>query len=362
MSGVQRKTVDRRAATLAAYAALAEQLIEPGAFAYYAGGAGDEVTLEANHAAWNRLQLLPPVLTGVAARDLGVSVLGRHRPHPLIVAPMAFQRLAHVEGEEAMARGASRAGAVMSLSTLATSSPAAVAAAAPQQPRWYQVYVFSDRGVTRSLVDAAVEHGYEALVLTVDLPISGIRDRDRAAAASFDVAGQVASASAAGAAGPLTPAEFTRLIDPSLSWSDVEAFVADSPLPVVIKGVLRASDAVRAADVGAAGVVVSNHGGRQLDTVPATAEVLPAVVDAAGDRIDVLVDGGVRRGIDVVKAIALGARAVMVGRPLLWGLAVGGADGVEHVLQILLEELDVAVALCGAARLDSLPPELIRAL
>jgi 4-hydroxymandelate oxidase len=344
--------------SLADYERRAGALLEPGAHGYLFGGACDEITLRDNVAAWRRLALRPRVLTGVGHRDPGVTLLGRRRPHPLIVAPVAFQRLAHPDGEAATARGAAETGTVMCLSTLATTSPAELAQAVPETPRWFQVYVFSDRGVTRDLIAAAVEHGYEALVITVDLPIIGVRERELRAEALAPAA-MVASATAARAQGTMTPAQFAGLVDPALNWSDVERFAADTALPVLIKGILTADDARLAAEHGARGVVVSNHGGRQLDTAIATADALPAIVDAVSDRLEVVVDGGIRRGTDVLKALALGARAVMVGRPVIWGLAVDGHAGARRVIEILLAELDAAMALAGAASIDQLDRDLL---
>jgi 4-hydroxymandelate oxidase len=333
--------------SLADYERAAEALLDPGALAYYSGGAGDEITLRDNVAAWGRIALRPRMLVGVGSRDAAVTLLGRRRPHPLLIAPMAFQRLGHADGEIAMARAAAATGTIMCLSTLATTSVPALAEAVPDAPRWFQLYVFSDRGVSRELVAQAAAHGYEALVVTADLPILGVRERELRTgvhAATEDVA----SAAAARAEGLLTPAEFAELIDPNLTWRDVEAFASETELPVLVKGVLRPEDAVLAAEHGARGVIVSNHGGRQLDTAISSADALAPIVDAAGDRLEVLVDGGIRRGTDVLKALALGARAVLVGRPALWGLAVGGAAGAERVIEILLGELSSALALAGA--------------
>jgi 4-hydroxymandelate oxidase len=324
--------------------------LQAGPRAYYAGGAGDEITLEDNVAAWRRLAIRPRMLVGVGERDPSVTVLERRRPHPLIIAPMAFQRLGHADGEVATARAAAATGAVMCLSTLGTTSAPALASAVPDASRWFQLYVFKDRGVSRDLVAQAAEHGYEALVVTVDLPVLGVRERELRTGVHAATADAVASAIAAGAEGMMTPADFAALIDPDLNWGDIERFAADSPLPVLVKGVLRPEDSRLAVEHGARGVIVSNHGGRQLDTVPAGADALAPIVDAVGDGVDVLVDGGIRRGTDVLKALALGARAVLVGRPLLWGLAIDGADGARRVLEILLAELDNALALAGAPR------------
>ncbi len=348
--------------SLADYERSATGMLTHEALSYIAGGAGDEITMQDNLAAWRRIALAPRMLVGVGQRSAGVTVLGRPRPHPLIIAPMAFQRLAHRDGEVATARAAEATRSIMCLSTLATVSAADLAQAVPGASRWFQLYVFSDRGVSRELVASAVEHGYEALVVTVDLPVLGVRERELRSGVRASAVGEVPSAVAAGARGTMTPQDFAALIDADLKWVDIERFAAQSPLPLLLKGILNAQDARLAVEHGASGVVVSNHGGRQLDTVLSGADALPAIVDAVGDRTDVLVDGGIRRGTDVLKALALGARAVMVGRPFLWGLAVDGADGAARVAEILLAELDAALALAGApsaARLD--PSFLARA-
>jgi 4-hydroxymandelate oxidase len=347
--------------SLADYERAAEEVMEPAAHAYCAGGAGDELTLRDNLASWRRIAIRPRMLVGVGRRELGVTLLGRSRPHPLIIAPMAFQRLAHSHGEVATAKAAAATGTVMCLSTLGTTSAPELAQAVPESPRWFQLYVFSDRGVSRELVASAAEHGYEALVVTVDLPVFGVRERDLRVGAQTASADLVASAVAAGAQGAMTPAAFAALVDPELTWKDIERFAADSPLPVIVKGVLTPEDAQLAVNHGASGIIVSNHGGRQLDTVLAGADALPAIVDAVGDQVELLVDGGIRRGTDVLKALALGARAVMIGRPVLWGLAVDGAAGAQRVLEILLAELDIALALAGAPRATELDRSFLMA-
>jgi 4-hydroxymandelate oxidase len=345
--------------SLADYERAAERALPVGAHSYLAGGAGDELTLADNLAAWRRLALRPRMLVGVAERDSSVQLLGRQRPHPIVIAPTAFQQLAHPDGELGTARAAANTDTVMCLSTLATATPEAVAQAAPDAPRWFQLYVFKDRGVSRDLMQRASAAGYEALVVTADLPLFGIRERELRSGVRSSDAGQVASATAAGASGAMTPDEFGALVDPDLRWDDIARFAAESPLPVLVKGVLTAGDAQRAADNGAAGVIVSNHGGRQLDGVLSGADALPEVVAAVGDRLDVLVDGGIRRGTDVIKALALGARAVLIGRPVLCGLAVGGAEGVQRVLEILLRELDNALGLIGSPQAAELDPSFI---
>ncbi len=350
---------ERQLINLADYEEAAAELIEPGAFGYYFGGAGDEITLKDNFDAWRRLAIAPRMLVGVAERDPGVELLGRRRPHPLITAPMAFQRLAHRDAEVGAAKGAAATGAIFCLSTLATTSPQVLAEGAPESSRWFQLYVFKDRGVSRDLVAQALEFGYEALVVTVDLPILGRRERDLRSGVQGATAHLVASAQAAGATGTMTPLEFANLVDPALNWRDIEHFAAESEIPVIVKGILTPKDAERARDHGATAIVVSNHGGRQLDTVLSGADALPAVIEAVGDDLEVLVDGGIRRGTDVLKALALGAKAVMVGRPVLWGLAVGGAEGAQRVLQILLAEFDAALGLAGAPRASELDQSFV---
>jgi 4-hydroxymandelate oxidase len=343
--------------SLADYEREARLRLDQDAFAYYAGGAADELTLRDNEAAWRRLAIMPRVLVGVGERDAGVTVLGRRRAHPLIIAPMAFQAMAHPDGESATARAAAATGTVMCVSTLASVSPEAVAHAAPLATRWFQLYVFKDRGITAELVSQAVASGYEAILVTADAPVAGVRERElRHPVRGLPV--QLGDALAAGG-GTLSPIAAAAQFDPDLRWADVAHMSRECPLPVLVKGVLTPGDAERALAHGARGVVVSNHGGRQLDTVPAGADALPAVVDAVGDRLDVLVDGGIRRGTDLLKALALGARAALVGRPVLWGLAVAGEDGARRVLEILLAEFDRALALAGVPDAERVGPELL---
>ena len=322
----------------------------PGPHGYFAGGAGDEITLRDNVAAWQRLALRPRVMVDCTVCDPSTTVFGRPHRHPVIVAPTAFHALATEEGEAATARAAGATDTPFCLSTLSTTGVVELATRAPDTRRWFQLYVFKDRGVTREVVAAAVDHGYEALVLTVDVPVFGTRERDMRSGFALDENMPIPNLAAAGARGTLSLKDVGALIDPSLTWDAVGLLAADSGLPVLVKGVLTPEDARRALDSGAAGIVVSNHGGRQLDTVLSGADALPAVVDQVGDQLDVLVDGGIRRGTDVVKALALGARAVLVGRPVLWGLAVGGEEGVRRVLELLLADLGIALTLAGAPR------------
>jgi isopentenyl diphosphate isomerase/L-lactate dehydrogenase-like FMN-dependent dehydrogenase len=341
-------------ATIAEYERLAAETLPPGPYGFFAGGAGDEVTLADNVLAWRRWQIRPRVLVDVSSRDPGTVLLGRARPHPVLVAPTAFHRLAHPDGELATGRAARDTGTVMCLSTFSTVGAGELAEAVPDGTRWFQLYVFRDRGVTTAMVDAAVAGGYEALVVTVDLPVLGRRERDLRSGFVIQEPTAVPGLSAGAARGPLSLAQTAELLDPTLTWRDLAWLAERSGLPVLVKGVLTAEDAALAVAHGAAGVIVSNHGGRQLDGVPASADALPEVVERVGGAADVLVDGGVRRGTDVLKALALGARAVLVGRPVLWGLAASGEDGVRHVLELLLAEFDNALALAGAPRAAAL--------
>jgi isopentenyl diphosphate isomerase/L-lactate dehydrogenase-like FMN-dependent dehydrogenase len=342
---------------VADYESLAESKLEPGPFGYYAGGAGDEQALAGNVAAWQQLRLRPRVLVDVEEVSTATTVLGTSVSMPLLVAPTAIQRLAHPDGEPGMARAAAAAGTVMCLSTLATATPAEVAAAAPGAPRWFQLYVFRDRGVTRAFVEQAVEHGYGAIVLTVDAPRLGRRERDLRT--EFRVPAEITVPNFAAAAGGwvgATPLELLGAIDPTLTWDDLDELRALSPLPLVLKGIQTGEDAALACEHGVDAIVVSNHGGRQLDAVAPTAELLPEVVDAVAGRLEVYVDGGVRRGSDAIKALALGARAVLAGRAPLWGLACDGEAGATRVLELLRDEIELALALCGCTSPDDISP------
>jgi isopentenyl diphosphate isomerase/L-lactate dehydrogenase-like FMN-dependent dehydrogenase len=334
----------------------ARACLEPGAFGYFAGGAGDEQTLHGNSTAFERWQLRPRVLVDVATVSTAATVLGTEVAFPLLVAPTAFQRLADPEGELATARAAAAAGTVMTLSTLSSVSPGELAAAAPGAPQWFQLYWSPDRGFTKELVESAAEAGHRALVLTVDFPVAGRRERDLRA--SFALPDDLPL--------PNLPVRIERedfhanlgsVVDSTLTWRDLEWLRSCSPLPLVLKGILTAEDALLAVEHGAAAVIVSNHGGRQLDGVPPTLDALPEVVEAVGERVEVLVDGGIRRGTDVLKALALGARAAMSGRAVLWGLAAGGEEGARQVLELLRAEIEVGLKLLGCAS----PAEVTRA-
>jgi isopentenyl diphosphate isomerase/L-lactate dehydrogenase-like FMN-dependent dehydrogenase len=344
------------------YERLAAEKLEPGVHGYFAGGAGDERTLHDNVAAFTRRTLHPRVLVDVSAVTTATTVLGTEVSMPLLVAPVAFQRLVHPDGEVAMARAAAEAGTIMCLSTLATAHPSEVAKEAPPAPRWFQLYCFSDRGVTRSMIDEAVACGYEAIALTVDAPRAGRRERDFRTGFALPAGVHAPAVSAAvGSEEPLTVKEVFELVDPTLSWDALEALAAECSLPIVLKGIQTGADAALAVEHGAGGVVVSNHGGRQLDGVPATLDILPEVVDAVGGRCEVLMDGGIRRGTDVVTALGMGARAVLAGRAPLWGLAVGGQDGARTVLEILRSEIELALVLLGCPDPSAVGQEHVRA-
>jgi len=342
---------------LSEYEAIAASALDRGAYDYYAGGANDEITLAENRSAWDRVRLAYRVLVDVAGRDLRTSLLGADLSMPVVIAPTAMQRMAHPDGELATARAAASFGTVMTLSTIASSTIEDVAAAAPGAPRWFQLYVYDERSKSEQLIKRAYAAGYGAIVLTVDATVLGRRERDvrndfafpqeLTAANLVDIGREHGS-----------PAEIL-VQDEHLSWDDLPWLRSLSPLPLIVKGVVRADDAARAVEMGASAVWVSNHGGRQLDTSIATADALPAVVHAVARRVPVIVDGGVRRGTDVIKALALGAAAVAIGRPVLWGLAAAGQDGVARVLSLLHDEISQAMALCGCRTVADIDRSLI---
>jgi isopentenyl diphosphate isomerase/L-lactate dehydrogenase-like FMN-dependent dehydrogenase len=336
------------------YERLAEETLDEASFGYFAGGAGDEHAVRGNVGAFDRWRLRPRVLVDVGRVTAETTVLGTQISMPIIAAPVAFQRMAHPEGEVAVARAAAAAGTIMCLSSLATSSPADVAGAASEGARWFQLYWHPDRGVTKSMLEAAREAGFAAVVLTVDLPVLGPRERDlRTGFALHSDYRMEVYASALGDFGLVTPSVIGQLVDPTLTWRDLEWLHEHAGLPVIAKGILTAEDAVLAAEHGCDAVVVSNHGGRQLDRAVASLDALPEVAEAVGDRVAILLDGGVRRGTDVAIALALGARAVLVGRPVVWGLAARGADGAQHVFELLRDELLIALALLGCPTPDA---------
>jgi isopentenyl diphosphate isomerase/L-lactate dehydrogenase-like FMN-dependent dehydrogenase len=331
------------------YERLAEERLDEGAFGYFAGGAGDEHAVRGNVEAFGRWRLRPRVLVDVGSATTATTVLGEKISMPILTAPVAFQRMAHPDGEVAVARAAAAVGTIMCLSSLATSSPAEIAENGGGR-RWFQLYWHPDRGITREMLERARAAGFSAVLLTVDVPVLGPRERDLRTGFTIHADYRMeVYASALGDLGVVTPRVISTLVDPTLSWRDLEWLHEQAEdLPVLVKGVLSAEDAVLAVEHGCAGVVVSNHGGRQLDRAVASLDALPEVVEAVGDRAEVLLDGGIRRGTDVAIALALGARAVLVGRPTVWGLAVDGAAGVQRVLELLRDELLLALALLGS--------------
>jgi 4-hydroxymandelate oxidase len=350
-----------RAVTLPSFRAIAERAIAPAAWDYIDGGAWDEVSVARNEAAWRAYRFRPRVLVDVSRIDTSWSFLGRPSSMPVAIAPMAAHGLAHPDAEAATARAAAAAGIPFIPSTMSSASMEEIDDAAPGATRFFQLYAQADPGKTRSLVERAAAAGYGAIVLTVDLPELGYRDRDRRNGWSLDVplgnfgddAGPTHAARGTDGEDPELPDD--QWLAKNLTWESLATIRSWSPLPFVLKGIMAGEDARIAADHGADAIVVSNHGGRQLDRTPAPIDVLEEVV-AAAPGVEVWVDGGVRRGLDVAIACALGARGVLVGRPILWALAAGGQAGVERALAILREEFELALTLLGART----PAELTR--
>jgi isopentenyl diphosphate isomerase/L-lactate dehydrogenase-like FMN-dependent dehydrogenase len=336
------------------YERVAAERLSPGPLAYFTGGAGDEITLRDNRAAFARQAIVPRVMRDVSSVDMSVEVFGRRWPTPIFIAPTALQRMAHPDGELATARSAASRGMTITVSTSSSTDLAEIAQVGG--PRWFQVYLLADPGARRAMIERAVEHGYEALVLTVDLARIGRRERDLRV--GFRIPEGVEIPNVAVAAG-VTPEEVASVafVD-RMTWADLE-WLTGFGLPVVIKGVLHPDDARLAIEHGAAAVQVSNHGGRQLDGSIASLDALPGVAEAVDGKVPILLDGGVRRGTDVLIALAMGATAVGIGRPVIWGLAVDGQAGVGNVLDMLTNELENAMALAGAPTVADLTPELL---
>ncbi len=344
------------------FEAVARRRMKRAFYDYYAGGAEDEVTLAANRGAFADVFLRPRVLVDVSRIDTATSVLGTAVSMPVLIAPTAFHRLAHSDGELATARAAGTARTLMVASTIATHSLEEIAKAATG-PLWYQLYAYKDRDLTRNLIHRAEAAGYRALCLTVDTPLLGSRERDQRNKFNLPAGIRMRNFEDAGlekaTLGESFHAYVLRQLDDSLTWDTVEWLRGETRLPLILKGIIAAEDGARAAERGVDGVIVSNHGGRQLDGTEATLRALPYVVDAVAGRAEVFMDGGVRRGTDVLKALAFGARAVLVGRPCLWGLAAAGEAGVARVLELFRQELTLAMALCGCPGVDSIDRSLI---
>ena len=374
----KKSSKNERQLTVADYEKSARKKLSKMAYDYFRSGADRERTRKENERAFARYVIWYRVLADVAERDLSTTVLGTPVSSPVLVAPTAYHRMAHEGGEKASARAAASRNTIYVASTLAT-TPLEEVAEASSGPKWFQLYVHRDREFTRSLVERAEAAGYDAIVLTVDTPFLGRRLRDErngftlpdgltmanlmpldAPAAEPGEAGATPAEASSGAAPRSLLASYVQQRhDASFTWRDLEWLRSLSHLPLVLKGVVRADDASRAVDAGAAAIIVSNHGGRQLDSAPATLDALPGVVDAVGSNAEVYLDGGIRWGTDILKALALGARAVLVGRPVIWGLACDGERGVESVLALLDEELSQAMALSGARTLADLDRSLV---
>uniref|UniRef100_A0A131Y1U4 (S)-2-hydroxy-acid oxidase n=1 Tax=Ixodes ricinus TaxID=34613 RepID=A0A131Y1U4_IXORI len=332
---------------------------------YYDSGADQQQTLRENRLAYLRLRLRPKQLNNVATREKAVTLLKDQKlSMPIGIAPTAFQKMAHPEGEMATARAAQKANTLMILSTLSNTTLEDVAAAAPEGLRWFQLYVYKDRDITKDLVKRAEKSGYKALVVTVDTPLFGNRIAD--VKNNFTLPEGLTVANLEGVGGGLDPSSGSglaaygeKLFDPSLTWDDIKWLKSITNLKVIAKGVLTAEDARNAVKAGVSGILVSNHGARQLDGVTSTIEALPEIIRAVPRWIEVYLDGGIRHGTDAIKALALGAKAVFVGRPALWGLAYNGEDGVTQMLEILRKELDLGMALIGAPKIAELRPEMV---
>lgn len=340
----------------------ARQRLDPAVWAAIAGGSADEHTLAENRAAFGRIRLNNRVLADLSGAHTGLELFGQAMEHPILIAPTAWHRLMHREGELATATGASALRATMVVSALASQELETIAAKAVS-PLWFQLYIQPDRGFTHALAQRAEEAGYRALVVTVDAPVT-LRNREQRAAFRLPIGIEAvnlrgAPPPPATRAAPHESEVFKGLLDGAATWADIPTLRQHTRLPLLLKGIMTPSDALKAIESGADGLIVSNHGGRVLDTQPASIEALPRVAEAVAGRIPLLLDGGIRRGTDVLKALALGARAVLIGRPILHALAVGGATGVAHVLKLLRTELEIAMAQTGCPTLDAIGPDVI---
>jgi len=356
---------------VAEYERYAKSVLSKNAFGYYASGSNDMITLRENRAAFSRLRLMPKILVDVSAVDLSTTILGDKVTSPICIAPTAMQKMAHPDGECATSRAAARHGMLMTLSSWSTTALEEVASAAPQGLRWFQLYVYKDRVVTLDLVKRAERAGYKALAVTVDTPVLGRREADiknrfslpsHLTMGNFTKSGgaHADGTKSAGTTGSGLASYVSSLIDKTLTWDDIAWLRRNTRLKIVVKGVMTAEDAVLSVKHGVDAIWVSNHGARQLDTAPATIEVLPEIIRAVNGKVEVYIDGGISRGTDALKCLALGARAVFVGRPSLWGLAHSGEDGVFNIMQLLKDELTLAMMLSGYTRVQDLKPSIVR--
>jgi len=356
---------------LAEYERYAKNNLPRNAHDYYASGSNDMITLRENRAAYSRLRLMPRILVDVSDISTKTSVLGVNIDSPICVAPTAMQKMAHPDGEVGTSKAAAAHNTLMCLSSWSTTALEEVASAAPAGFRFFQLYVYKDRAVTLDLIKRAEAAGYKALAITVDTPVLGRREADiknkfslpsHLTMGNFAKVGGAHSqgTKSAGATGSGLASYVAKLIDQSLTWEDVAWVRKNTTMKIVVKGVMTAEDAIASVRHGVDAIWVSNHGARQLDTAPATIEVLPEIARAVNGRVEIYIDGGIMRGTDVVKAVALGATAVFVGRPVLWGLAHSGEKGVHDVLQLLNDEFLMAMKLCGCIRVSDLKPAMVR--
>lgn len=347
----------------------AKRVLPKAVYDYYRSGADNQQTLADNVAAFSRLRLYPRMLRDVSVMDLSTSVLGQKISMPICVGATAMQRMAHADGETATARACRSLGTGMMLSSWATSTIEEVAQAAPDGLHWMQLYIYKDREVTRSLVQRAERAGYKGIFVTVDTPLLGKRFDDvrnkfqlppHLRMKNFNTDDLAFSSEKGYGENSGLAVYVAQAIDPSVKWEDIKWLRGLTSLPIVAKGILRADDAREAVKHGVNGILVSNHGARQLDGVPATIDVLPEIVEAVGGKVEVFLDGGVRKGTDVLKALALGATAVFIGRPIIWGLAYQGEEGAKDVLQMLKEEFQLAMALSGCWSVKGIDATLVR--
>jgi len=340
--------------TLAEFEAHAETCMSAMAFAYVAGGAADELTMRANCEDWKRIRLAPRILVDVSQISLKTEILGQQLDLPIMLAPAAFHRLCCAEGELATVEGANQEGAGLVLSSFSTVAVEEVAAAA-RQPLWFQLYTQKDKTLTQEMVRRAEAAGCKALCVTVDTPILGARHRESRTQFNLPADFKLPNLNLGSVSHrPVRSAIYSELLNPALTWKDIEWLCSIAKVPVVLKGVLNPEDASLAVNSGASAIIVSNHGARNLDTVPSTAEALPLVIKKVQGKLPVLVDGGIRRGTDVLKALALGAKAVLIGRPYLYALAYAGAEGVARVIELLRTELLMAMALTGRTAISQI--------
>lgn len=337
-----------------------ESLASP-IFDFISCGSMDEVTLRENTSCYSQLNLLPRALTGIHDPDISITLLGNKLSTPILIAPMAFHKLLHPQGEIASARAAKHANTIMAISTFSTTAFESITPELSLPP-WFQVYILKDRELTKELIKLAEHNGCNALILTVDASIYGKRERElkNPLMMNIELPDLVMIKNQISSALQLSKAiNFSSQLDPSITWKDIEWIKSFSKLPIFIKGILRPDDAVLAYKHGAQGIIVSNHGGRQLDTTPTSLKMLPKIKEAVGDNLDILVDSGIRRGTDVLKALALGAKATLIGRPVLWGLANNGCDGVTQVFDILNQELKLAMSLTGCKTISDIDANIL---